>query len=327
MTNPSLFLVGCTRSGTTLLERIVDAHPQITIVPYGRGLTRRFENRDGLTPEGFITPELAQDPHFSRFMSREELAELIHELMQAGGPVSYATLISHIAERYGKTQGKPVVAYTIEATGHKVPNGMPRVEMLHSLWPEAKIVHLIRDGRDVCMSVNSWRKAPSLAGRFSSWNDDPVTTAALWWEWQVRLKREEGTPLGPKLYYEIRYEALVTHPQDECRAMCEFLGIPYDDAMLRFHEGREKNDAGLDAKHAWRPVTPGLRNWQKEMPYEDQQRFEAAAGELLDELGYPRGVDRLPVEALEHAYNLRKQFEGRPLPRHWGSRRAELASL
>jgi len=81
--------------------------------------------------------------------------------------------------------------------------------------------------------------------------------------------------------------------------------LPYDDAMLRFHEGRTKTDPGLDAKHAWLPITPGLRNWRSQMPVEDVERFEAVAGNLLDELGYPRAVPCPRPEALEHASKIR----------------------
>jgi hypothetical protein len=71
--------------------------------------------------------------------------------------------------------------------------------------------------------------------------------------------------------------------------------------MLRFHEGRTRDDPGLDAKDAWRPVTPGLRNWPAQMPAGDVERFEAAAGGLLDELGYPRGCAHPSPEAVRQA--------------------------
>jgi hypothetical protein len=122
----------------------------------------------------------------------------------------------------------------------------------------------------------------------------------------VRLGRQAGHSLGPKLYYEIRYEFLVNHPAEECAALCAFLGLPYDDAMLRFHEGRTKTDPTLNAKRAWRPITSGLRDWRSKMPAEDVERFEAAAGELLDELGYPRAVPGPRPESLERASIIRE---------------------
>src|SRR5260370_4121670 len=75
--------------------------------------------------------------------------------------------------------------------------------------------------------------------------------------------------------------------------------------MLRYQEGLTKSDPGLDAKHAWIPITPGLRNWRSQMPTEDVERFEAAAGDLLDELGYPRAVPCPRTESLESAAGIR----------------------
>ncbi len=101
------------------------------------------------------------------------------------------------------------------------------------------------------------------------------------------------------------------------------MGLPYDDAMLRFYEGREKADLGLDAKRAWRPITPGLRDWRTQMPLDDIERFEAAAGDLLDELGYPRAVPDLPQEKLEdatriyHAFTEEIRAKGKRLPKRW----------
>jgi hypothetical protein len=168
---------------------------------------------------------------------------------------------------------------------------------------------LIRDGRDVCLSAISWKeKATVLAGRFSTWAEFPVTTAAVWWKWRVRLAREAGEVLGPALYSEVRYEALVARPEQECAKLCAFLGLPYDNAMLRFHEGRTRDDPDLSAKRSWLPITPGLRDWRTQMPAEEQENFEAAAGDLLDELGYPRAVLRPRPEAVARASQVRESF-------------------
>jgi hypothetical protein len=78
--------------------------------------------------------------------------------------------------------------------------------------------------------------------------------------------------------------------------------------MLRFYEGRIRTEAGLDAKNAWRPITPGLRDWRIQMPAEDVERFEASAGDLLDELGYPRAVHQPGADALEQAARIRELF-------------------
>jgi hypothetical protein len=193
--------------------------------------------------------------------------------------------------------------------GDKTPNYVRQILILHSLWPHARFVHLIRDGRDVCLSLLGWkRKATRMAELFPTWAEDPVTTAALCWERDVRRGRDRGRPLGPALYHEIRYEDLVSRPADETRNLCCFLGVAYEGEMLEFHQGRTRLGPGRSAKEAWLPITPGLRDWRTQMAADDVERFEAAAGDLLDELGYPRACPSPPPAARERASRLRERF-------------------
>ncbi len=320
--NPYVFVVGCPRSGTTLLGRLLDAHPELAIIHEGRFVAAWFEQRRGLTPDGDVTPELVDSllgfrPFAGVRVTREQLEALA---AGAAGPVAYADFVSGVFDRHGAAHGKRLV-------GDKTPHYVRSLPLLHGLWPHARFVHIVRDGRDVCLSVRSWPKVAERGGaaaRYSSWERDPAATTALWWEWQVRLGREAGAALGPELYHEVSYEALVDDPAGGCRALCDFLTIPYDERMLGFHEGRTRDDPELDAKKAWRPVTPGLRNWRTEMPTPELERFEAAAGELLEELGYPRGAPRPDPDAVESAALARRSFaadiERRPqreLPAGW----------
>ena len=301
MSNPYVFIVGCPRSGTTLLQRIVDAHPQIAIMSESRWIAEWFEERRGLTLDGTITSELVsqlfENPRFARLhIGREKLMTL----MRDDGPVSYSSFVADIFDLYGRRKGKALV-------GDKTPAYVRRLDILHALWPEARFVHLIRDGRDVCLSVASWPKAyqADKPGSYATSMEDPVSTIAFWWELNVRRGRQVGGSLQPGLYYEIRYESLISRPREECVSLCAFLGLRYNDAMLRFHEGRTRSGPGLSAKRAWLPITLGLRDWRSQMPAEDVERFEAAAGELLDELGYLRAFPSPRHESLEGAARAR----------------------
>ena len=256
--NPYVFVVGCPRSGTTLLGRLLDAHPELAIIHEGRFVAAWYERRRYVTPGGAVTPQLVDEllafrPFKNVHVSRQQL-----ERLAANGaePVSYARFVSGIFDLHGQTRGKPLV-------GDKTPHYVRSLPTLHALWPQARFVHIVRDGRDVFLSVRNWRKVTERRGavaRYSHWQRDPVATAALWWEWQVRLGREAGAALAPERYLEIGYESLVDAPATACRALCAFLDVPYDERMLAFHEGRTRDDPGLDAKQAWRPVTRGLRD-------------------------------------------------------------------
>jgi hypothetical protein len=300
--NPYLFIIGCPRSGTTLLRRLVDAHPLVAVIDETRWIVSFFERRAGLTSEGMVTPKLVlRLLDYDRFAKLGIGREDLEGLMASGEPISYAAFVSGIFDLYGRIHSKNLV-------GDKTPRYARKVPTLHALWPEARFVHLIRDGRDVCLSILNWKKSQRSIGRFESWREDPVTTTTLWWELHLRLAREDSVPLGPGLYREVRYESLVARPAEECERLCRFLGIPYNGAMLRFHEGRERSGTGLDAKKAWRPVTEGLRDWTSEMPAADVERFEAAVGGLLDDLGYERAFPSPSSEAIERASETRRRF-------------------
>src|SRR5262249_20497601 len=237
-----------------------------------------------------LIPHLFENSRFFKF--RIGVQEL-EEVVSSDEPISYARLVSGIFDAYGEANRKALV-------GDKTPDYVRKIHTLHALWPSVKFIHLIRDGRDVCLSLLNWkRKAAKFADRFPTWVADPVTTAAEFWEWHVRLGREGGRELKPELYYEIRYEALVAGPEQECAKLCAFLDVPYEPEMLRFHDGRARAAPGLDAKNAWQPITAGLRDWPTQMARPDLEHFEAAAGGLLDELGYPRAIPGLSSTAGE----------------------------
>jgi hypothetical protein len=302
-TNPFVFVVGCPRSGTTLLQRLLDAHPDLVICPESFWIPYYYKKRIGLTPEGLVTPELISRlfeyyKFYRMKLDRDELEGLI----RSGEPVTYSSFVSALFDLHGEIHGKSLV-------GDKTPDYARNLPTLHALWPGAKFIHLIRDGRDVQLSAVNWkRKAARFTSLFPSWGKEPVATAAAWWEWHVRQARESGRLLGPGLYCEVHYEALVERPDEECARLCAFLGIPYDGSMLRFHEGRTHMGDGRDAKAAWLPVTPGLRDWRVQMTAAEVERFEAVAGGLLEELGYSRATSHPRNEVVAYASWIRDQF-------------------
>jgi hypothetical protein len=315
--NPYAFFVGCPRSGTTLIQRLGNAHPLLAVVNEQEWIAKWWKRRVGVAPDGTVTPELVERVLSHKRFPRLGLEpERVARLVRDSGPKHYTSFVTELFDLHGQVEGKPLV-------GEKSPSYVKHLATMHELFPHARFVHLIRDGRDVALSALTWKKSERVLGRYPTWQDDPVTTAAIWWDWHVRLGREVGARLGPDLYYELRYELLVDDPEDECRKLCAFLGVPYDEAMLRFHEGRTRPKPGRGAKAAWLPVTPGLRSWREEMPTEDVARFEAAGGPLLDELGYPSGTKAVAQDEREAATRLRAKFaagtrsRGRPIPEAW----------
>jgi hypothetical protein len=314
--NPYLFVVGCPRSGTTLLRRMLDAHPELAITPETHWIPEWFEKQGG-DRNGHVTREFVQSLlRSARFMKLKLNDDAVWTVFEDGESVPYARLVEHVFGLFGSRRGKPLV-------GDKTPGYTKAIPTLHRLFPWARFVHLIRDGRDVCLSATTWHQVGRLERRFPSWRQDPVSTAALWWELHVRLARDAGARIEPRNYYELRYEALVADPPEESTALCTFLGLAYSQTMPRFHEGRTRKDPDLGSNKQWLPPTPGLRDWRTQMPRHDVELFEAVAGELLDELDYPRACSRISAEASERAAGARALFRedlrerGWPLPERW----------
>jgi hypothetical protein len=308
--NPFLFVVGCARSGTTLLRRMVGAHSQIAFPRETHWIPKLYEERVGVNDDGSVTPRLLSELlHNPRFVRMGIDGGAVQRLLQAANSISYSDFVSGIFDLYGDSQGKPLV-------GDKTPGYVRSIHTLHMLWPEAKFVHLIRDGRDVALSLLEWERAPRNVGHFATWQEDRLVTAALWWEWQVRLGREAGARLGPDLYHEIRYEELVRSPEDTCLSLCRFLEVEYEGAMAR---GSADRGASLSSL----PPRAGIRSWRTQMSGPDLERFDATAGPLLDELGYERIPGTPSAAATEHACKLRANFSrdalerNRKLPQRW----------
>jgi hypothetical protein len=135
------------------------------------------------------------------------------------------------------------------------------------------------------------------------WGPAGAEPAALLWRSSVAAGRRAGRLLGPGRYREVRYEQLVTDPEQVLRETCGFLDLPFDAAMLRYHDRAGDVVDGFrirsEHRHLAQPPTAGLRDWRRDMPDRELRLFEAVAGDLLAELGYAaaagRGVDRRSV--------------------------------
>ncbi len=163
----------------------------------------------------------------------------------------------------------------------KTPRNVLHIDLLAGAFPDARFVHLVRDGRDV---------VPSMLGL--AYFPDRFPEAVLYWADRVRQGRQAGRRLGPERYIEVRYEDLVADAPAVLAGLCEFLDLSDDPAMLRYHERADEVVAAVKetAHHQglWQPPTAGRRSWRASMSRRDVARFEALAGSALDDFGYER---------------------------------------
>jgi hypothetical protein len=169
------------------------------------------------------------------------------------------------------------------------------MRLLSRTLPEARFINLIRDGRDVALSLAD-----------VSWGTDQVREAAERWVEDLERARKMARRLDH--YLELRYEDLVEDPEPPLRRACEFAKLEWADEMLDFHEGAEErmsevvrdfsrgSGAVITAEErrkqhelvARPPSSDRTGRWRTEMSPEDVATFDSVAGDLLAELGYER---------------------------------------
>ena len=309
--NPFLFVVGCPRSGTTLLQRMLDAHPRLAVANDTHFIPRALEavrpaalDDERALADASALPALVSWVRDYYRTARLGLDGASFERAAASAH-SYPEFVSRLYGELAQAHGK-------ELGGEKTPDYVRHLPLLHRLFPWAKSVHIVRDGRDVALSIVEWacrngrQKGPA---KLALWREEPIATCALWWRWQVRRGRGSRSVLPPGAYHEVRYERLVDDPAAVLRSVVGFLGLPFSDRMLSFNEGKVRHEDGLSAKKAWLPPTPGLRDWPTQMKPRDVELFEALAGDLLSEFGYPRSFETVSSRTREVAERCRAWWE------------------
>jgi hypothetical protein len=299
--NPYVFVVGCPRSGTTLLQRMLDAHPGLAVANDAHFIPKVIRGRGQTNPP--LTPELVANVATYRRFERLGLTNF-HVQRAAAGAATYAAFVRGLYDELATLHGKPLA-------GEKTPDYVRHIPLLHTLFPKTRFLHLIRDGRDVALSVLDWARPGKGPGRLASWQRYPIATSAAWWERFVRAGLDDGRPLGAEGYLEVRYEALVSTPRETTERVASFLNLPWTEQMLAFHVGRTRTRPGRSAKKAWLPPTSGLRDWRNQMRPPDIELFEALAGGLLAELGYERAFPTISAEVAARAEQFRFEWERR----------------
>jgi Sulfotransferase family len=282
---PPVFVVGAGRSGTTLVRVILDAGPELAIpfeshfIP-GLWRTRaRFED-NGRIDAVRLMAEIASTRWFQAWeLSTDAVIARVRQLPSPG----FADVIGSVFLAYADTRGK-------QRWGDKTPGYVVEIPTLSTIFPNARFVHVVRDGRDVALSLREmdWghRRGPHA-----------VPHMAEYWRQRVRRGRAAGVVLGSARYMEVRYESLVEHPETILNELCRFLAITPDPSMLRFFEhatAAVPEDRGGFHRNLSRPITRGLRDWRVDMSPADVAAFEAVAGDDLDEMGYPREFASIP---------------------------------
>jgi protein-tyrosine sulfotransferase len=258
-----IVLGGCGRSGTTLLRMMLDSHPRILCGPESSVFRRRALDPDALA-DRFGLARGAVRAIDDAAASRPEFIE------------AFAALCLREA---GKTRW-----------AEKTPRNISRIGAIFRFFPEARFVHVLRDGRDVACSLRTHPRHEVVDGRLvplDTWK--PLAACARRWRDDIECSRPWW---GDPRFHTLRYEDLVRDPGSVLRRLMAFLGERWDDAMLAHAGGGSSSrDVTRFAQNpeAIRAVSASsIGRWQRDLDANDRRIFKRIAGPLLVELGYAR---------------------------------------
>ena len=270
-----IIVVGCARSGTTMLQLMLHAHRRIAIPPETRfvldGYWRRRDFGDLRDPERrrALGRWIVDRPE-TRFADLGLDGEEIVARITAGPGTlgsAFGTVFQAYAGRFGKARW-----------GDKRPAYLQNLDVILRLFPDAQIINVVRDGRACVASLLEM-----------SWHTDDIYATIAAWARAVDDGRRAARRLDAGQFHQLRYEDLVADPRAELSAICDFLGEDYDPAMAQ--PSAVADVAGPKFK-TWHqrtraPVTTQrIQSWQHRLTAEQIALCEAALGSRLEECGY-----------------------------------------
>ncbi|MEL6535473.1 MAG: sulfotransferase [Bacteroidota bacterium] len=286
-----IIIVGSPRSGTTWLQYALGGHPQIA--SHGSVELRHFSH--------YLAPLLAAWD--------EEYDNLKAERWEQGLPTLWdEKQFEEFLDGFTQSVYQPLVEKTPGATHilDKYPGYTFHMDAINRVLPKVKFIHLIRDGRDVILSMQSAKQRVGFG-------TDNIWRASQEWVDHVSAARETGAKLGAAHYLEIRYEDLVASPEELLTQVYDFCGVTLENADLSEIVGKINLDRQRLSSANPDRNTANDRLWESAWGYRDRYVVEEITGALLRQLQYTDTADwwaRSSTERLKiSAWNLLRKIK------------------
>jgi hypothetical protein len=292
---PPIFVVGSARSGTTLLYHMLlssgifahfFAEPAVfdMLVPRFGDLSLR-KNREHLM-DSWI------DSRMHRASGLEEDSIRSKVMADCRSNADFLRIVmGEVAARQG------VRRWAVWG-----PDNLLFMHVIKSQMPDARFIHMIRDGRDVALSMN----AEGFIRPFAWARNNSLLVAGLHWQWKVRGGRSQAKVIAPD-YLEVRFESLIDNPQQVVSRVSQFVGCKLDyDQIQQSAVGAVKstNSTFKSQGEASNPVG----RWRRLLAHDQITALESCIGDLLQELGYelttPGDLASAPFRLIKASYPL-----------------------
>jgi hypothetical protein len=284
------FVIGSPRSGTTLLRLMLTAHPQLVVPPEcgfvtwlhpAFGAWRAAEFGDSTHRSRFATAVCEARKFETWNLAARDVAEAV------SGSTTYAEACASVYRLYAARRGKPTAVW-----GDKNNYYLSQITLLKTIFPASRVIHIVRDGRDVTCSCREVMSAdssspyrPSLPVRLEE--------AAERWANDIRAIRSQLAALRADDSIELRYEDLVCEPTRELPRLCAWLGVDFAPEMLSFHALNESEQLEPSVTMDWKrrtlepPSAATVGRYRTSLTPVEIEAFSRIAGPLLARYGYP----------------------------------------
>jgi hypothetical protein len=249
---------GCGRSGTTLMWTILDTHPNICCGPESSIM------RGGALKSGKLAMRFDFDPARIRAMARQA--------------DSQTDFIDRFFDEFRARHGKSRWA-------EKSPRNVHRLAFVREHFPNSRFIHVIRDGRDVICSLRTHPRHKVVDGELVKLNtQNPIESCIGRW---VRDVSAGIVHRGEPWYIEVRYEDLVSKPEETLLGLFHFLEEPWDDSVLESYKVPRDYTKFAQSPEVTRPIyQTSMQRWRRDLSPDEIELFKRRAGSLLIELGY-----------------------------------------
>lgn len=289
--NP-FFVIGNPRSGTSLLRLMINNHPDMCVPPecgYIEWWYKKYAawNQNDLSDkkrvDEYVNDILSSKKMETWHIEKNKLKENILLLK----PDNYADLCVIVCLTFAQSKNKPF----LKKWGDKNNYYIQQFDTLHSIFPEAKFVLIIRDGRDVACSYKNVNKLDTTS-RYKPVLPDKIEDIAIKWltNNQNILNFFDSLPRYQK--HSLKYESLITDTEQELKNICRFLEIDFNKEMLNYYLHNKDNQDEPRELIDWKKKTmekPDATNsgkYKNELLPEEIKSFNSIAGTLLKQFNY-----------------------------------------
>lgn len=308
-----IFIGGCPRSGTTMLGSILSSAPETICTPESQ----------------FLTPLLHASAHSAEALESAHghlIDSFRYRLWQVGPPpplpsdvppaLALQRFITELAGRVSAAHGRPTPRFWIDHT----PANIHRAQHLRRVFPNARFLHIVRDGRAVAASL-----------RQVTWGTQTPKKQAWAWQHELAAGLAMETRYGAEVVRRVHYEDIVSRPADTLPALFEWCGLPWTEDALAGGSFRAM-PAYTRAQHRLVGRPPQAKRvdaWKEELSPRHVELFEYFAFTPLTMLGYPplnsaptppTTGERLALELFETLIQARLRVRDRLRRRRTGRR-------